>query len=119
MEDTSYCPVRKQQINYDWSDVQTTEFEEPVNSWGPVQTTQYEEPVNNWEPVQTTPIAKEILTTRYEAQNHTWSPVQTTRYGPPVFYGAPSQPLDAEYNMALRHQVFGEFGTQFRCARLT
>jgi hypothetical protein len=107
MEDTSYYPVRKQQINYDWSDVQTTEFEEPVHSWGPVQTTKYEEPVNNWGPVQKTPIGKEVSTTRYEPQNHAWSPVQTARYGDPVFYDASNQPVDEEYNTALRHQVFG------------
>lgn len=112
MENTSHNPERKQQPNYDWPNVQTTEFEKPVNNWGPVQTTKYEKQVSNWEDVQTTPLGKGIVTTRYEQQKPAWGPVQTARYGDPVFWTA-NQEVDPEHNMALRHQVFGEFETQF------
>jgi len=44
MEHVSYCPYRTQ-INYDWSGVQTTQREEPVNDWQPVQTTKFSAPI--------------------------------------------------------------------------
>ena len=105
MENTSHRPKSRQQINHDWPNVQTTEFEKPPSpSWGPVQTTTYEKQVSSWETVQTTPLGRGISTTRYEKQRNTWGPIQTVQYGKPVVCGSP----EAAYNMALQHQVFGE-----------
>ncbi len=105
MENTSYRPKSRQQINHEWSNVQTTEFEKPpAPGWGPVSTTKYEKQVSSCEAVQTTPLGKGFATTQYEPQRHTWGPIQTAQYGKPVVWGTP----EAEYNMALRHQVFGE-----------
>jgi hypothetical protein len=113
MENTSYNPERKEQVNHVWSDVQTTQFEKPATGWGPVQTTKYEKQANNWGPVQTTPLGKGVATTLYEQQRPAWGPVQESRHGPPVVWGASNSEVESEYNMALRHQVFGEFQTQF------
>jgi hypothetical protein len=105
MENTSKRPKsRGQQINHEWSNVQTAEFEKPPSpSWGPVQTTKYEQQTSAWEAIQTTPLGTGIATTRYETQQHTWGPIQTVQYGKPVVWGSP----EAAYNMALQHQVFG------------
>jgi hypothetical protein len=112
MENTSPRPKSRQQVN--WSNVQTTESEKPpAHGWGPVQTTKYEKPVSSWESIQTTPLGKGIATTRYESQSHTWGPIQTARYGKPVYWGTP----EAERNMALQHQVFGEQEVQFGLRR--
>jgi hypothetical protein len=42
MENVSYCPYR-QSVN--WSNIQTTQFEQPVTFSGKVQVTQYTEPL--------------------------------------------------------------------------
>jgi hypothetical protein len=127
MENTSHNPERKQQPNHGrsnvqttefekqvshWEDVQTTQYEKQVSNWEDVQTTQYEKQVSNWEDVQTTPLGKGIATTRYEQQRPAWGPVQTATYGEPVVWTADPD-VGPEHNMALRHQVFGEFETQF------
>ena len=100
----------KQQPN--WGPVQTTEHQKPVaGGWGPISTTRYEKQSSSWEPVQTTPLGKAVATTRYEKIGNAWGPVQTTRYEPPVVWGQ-TQRADVESNMALQHQVFGEFDSQ-------
>jgi hypothetical protein len=105
MENTSKRPKSRQQINHEWSNVQTVTFETPPSPiWGPVQTTKYETQSSAWEAIQTTPLGKEVATTQYEPQNHTWGPISTAQYSKPVVWGSP----EAAYNMALKHQVFGE-----------
>lgn len=98
MENATVCPARKAKVNYDWSDVQTTKFEAPVNDWGPVQTS---------------PVGKGVITTKYEKQGSAWGPVQTTRYSAPVVWDPSKQSADTYENMALRHQVFGRYEIQF------